>query len=237
MIALTIVACDSGRPDEADHLIIRGTRGTNPDLACRTGFAALAVEVALARHDLPLADRRAATLTDLTSRPGRSPPLLAGWTRIVLAEHLLARHQVDAARALLDEVPDTGYTGPGGRSTLARCLLAQDDPSAALQLLTTFMPACAPYLTVAVDARIVAATAAQRLRRDAQALGLFSSAVDLAADPGITGPFLAAAESIHPMLDRHRTLVARHADFTAALRQAPRRTRNPRPPADPMIGS
>ena len=198
MIALTIVACDTGHPEEAEHLITLGTRGTSPDLACRTGFAALAVEVALARHDLPLADRRAATLADLTSRWGQSPPLLAGWTRIVLAEHLTAVRQVDAARALLDELPDTGYTRARRAVALARCLLAQNDPSAALQLLTTFMPACAAYLTVAVDARIVAATAAQRLRRDAQALGLFSSAVDLAADPGITGPFLAAAESDPP---------------------------------------
>ena len=141
MIALTIVACESGRLDEADHLIIRGTRGTNPDLACRIGFAALAVEVALARRDLPLAGRRAAALTDLASRPGRWPPLLAGWTRIVLAEHLLARHEVEAALVLLHQVPAAGYTSARRAVTLARCLLAQDDPAAALQLLTTFAPA------------------------------------------------------------------------------------------------
>ena len=221
MIALTIVACESGRLDEADHLISRGTRGTNPDLACRIGFAALAVEVALARRDLPLAGRRAAALTDLASRPGRWPPLLAGWTRIVLAEHLLARQEVGASRALLHQVPATGYTSARRAVTLARCLLAQDDPAAALQLLTTSVPAGAPYLTVAVDARIVAATAAQRLRRDAQALELLTTAVELAAGPGITGPFLAAAEAIHQLLERHRTLVARHTDFTAALRPAP----------------
>jgi LuxR family maltose regulon positive regulatory protein len=221
IIALTIVACETGCLDEADHLITQGTRGTNPDLACRTGFAALAVEVALARRDLPLADGRAAALIDLTARRFRWPPLLAGWTRIVVTEHLLARREVDAARALLHQVPDTAYTRARRAVTLARCLVAQDDPAAALQLLTTSMPAGAAYLTVAVDARIVAATAAQRLRRDAQALELLGAAVDLAAGPGITRPFLAAGEAIHPMLERYRTLVARHSDFTAALRPAP----------------
>ncbi|HEY5882551.1 MAG TPA: LuxR C-terminal-related transcriptional regulator [Nakamurella sp.] len=219
LVALTIVARDSGRLEDAEHLITMGTRGTNPDLACRIGFAALAVEVALARGDLPLAGRRAAALADL-SRRGPLPTLLADWARIVLAENHLARREVGAARASLHQVSDTGYAGARRAVTLARCLLVQDDPAAALQLSTATLPACAAYLTVAVHARVDAATAAQRLRRDGRAIELLTEAVDLAAEPGIIGPFLAAGESMGPLLDRHRTLVARHTDFTTAIRQA-----------------
>ena len=80
MIALAMVALDTGRLDDADRLITLGTRGTNPHLASRAAFAALAVEVALARNDQQQAARRAAALTDLAPRPELLPPMLAGWT-------------------------------------------------------------------------------------------------------------------------------------------------------------
>jgi LuxR family maltose regulon positive regulatory protein len=82
------------------------------------------------------------------------------------------------------------------------------------------MPEISTYRTVAVDARVVAALAAARLRKDGLALDLVTDAVDLAADPGILGPFLGAGEPLRPLLDRHHTLVGGHADFAAALRQA-----------------
>ncbi len=220
MIALALVALDGGRPEEAERLIDLGTRGTNPALASRIMFAALAVEAAVARNDLPLATRRTGTLTELTSRRGTLPPMLAGWVGIVLAEQLLARRQHDTARTVLSRVPETGYTRARRDVTLARCLLAQEDPTAALRLLNASLPAPSAYLTAAVDARVVAAIAAVRLRQDARALDLLTDAVDLAADGGIIRPFVAAGEPIRPLLDRHRTLVGRHADFTAALRHA-----------------
>lgn len=96
--------------------------------------------------------------------------------------------------------------------------MLEDDPAAALQLLTTSMSACAPSTAVAVDAGILAPRAALAPRRDAQALRQLSTAIDLAAEPGIIAPFVTAAHSIEPLLERHRTLVAQHRDFTAAVR-------------------
>jgi LuxR family maltose regulon positive regulatory protein len=229
MIALTMVALDTGRLDDADRLITLGTRGTNPHLASRAAFATLAVEVALARHDQQQAERRAAALTDLAPRLELLPPMLAGWTTVVQANHLLAQGQVDTARELLNQVPNTGFTKARRVVSLARCSLAQDDPKEALRILTSSLPACADYLTVAVDARIVASLAAQRLRLDAQALELFTDAVGIAAEPGIIGPFRTAGGPLHPLLDRHRTVVSRHPEFADALREAFSPARTPGP--------
>jgi LuxR family maltose regulon positive regulatory protein len=229
MIALTMVALDTGRLDDADHLITLGTSGTNPHLASRAAFATLAVEVALARHDQQQAERRAAALTDLAPRLELLPPMLAGWTTVVQANHLLAQGQVDTARELLNQVPNTGFTKARRVVSLARCSLAQDDPKEALRTLTSSLPACADYLTVAVDARIVASLAAQRLRLDAQALELFTDAVGIAAEPGIIGPFRTAGGPLHPLLDRHRTVVSRHPEFADALREAFSPARTPGP--------
>jgi LuxR family maltose regulon positive regulatory protein len=220
MTALATVALDTGRPGEADQLIVLGTRGTNLALASRIMFAALAVQAAIARDDLPSADRRVATLSTLTGRCATLPPMLAGWVGTARAEHLRARGQVDAARKVLGRIPDVGYPAARRAVTLARCLLAQDDPAHALLVLTTSMPGMSAYRTVAVDAQVVAALAAARLRKDAQALDLLTGAVDLAAETGILGPLLGAGAALRPLLDRYRTLVGGHADVTDALRQA-----------------
>jgi LuxR family maltose regulon positive regulatory protein len=217
MIALAMIALDTGRLDEADHLIAIGTRGTNPHVASCVAFAALAVEVALAQRALSQAGRRAAALTALVPRPNDLPPMLAGWVRNVLADHLVARGEIDTARALLNQAPVTGYPQARRAVTLARCLLLREDAAAALRHATASFGECAGYLTTAVDARIVAALAAQRLRRDARALELLAEAIDLAAGHGIRVPFMNAGDHLHPMLQRYRALVARHAAFTASL--------------------
>jgi LuxR family maltose regulon positive regulatory protein len=229
MIALAMVALDTDRLDDADRMISVGTRGTNPHLAARAAFAALAVEVALARVDRQQAGRRAAALTDLAPRPALLPPMLAGWMTVVQADNLLAQGQVDTARELLNQVPNTGYANARRAVSLARCLLAQDDPKLALRKLTSSFPACAAYLTVAVDARIVASLAAQRLRLDAQALELFTDAVAIAAEPGIILPFRTAGEPLQPLLDRHRTVVSDHPEFAETLREALSPAKSPAP--------
>ena len=229
MIALAMVALDTGRLDDADRLITLGTRGTNPHMAGRAAFAALAVEVALARKDLQQAGRRAAALTDVAARLELLPPMLAGWTTAVQADNLLAQGQVDTARELLNQVFNTGFANARGVVGLARCMLAQDDPKEALRILTSSLPACAAYLTVAVDARIVASLAAQRLRLDGQALELFADAVDIAAAPGIIRPFRTAGEPLHSLLDRYRTVVSRHPEFADTLREALSPAKSPAP--------
>jgi LuxR family maltose regulon positive regulatory protein len=226
MIALAMVALDTGRLDDADRLITLGTRGTNPHLASRAAFAALAVEVALARNDQQQAVRRAAALTD---RPELLPPMLAGWTTVVQANHLLAQGQVDTARELLNQVPNTGFGDARRVVSLAKCLLAQDDPKEALRILTSSLPACSGFLTVAVEARIVASLAAQRMRLDAQALDLFTDAVGIAAETGTIGPFRTAGEPLQPLLDRHRTVVSRHPEFADVLREALSTAKTPSP--------
>ena len=229
MIALAMVALDTGRLDDADRLITLGTRGTNPHLASRAAFAALAVEVALARDDQQQAVRRAAAMTDLAPRLELLPPMLAGWTTVVQADNLLAQGQVETAREMLNGVPNTGFATARRVVSLARCLLAQDDPKEALRILTASFPGCAAYLTVAVDARIVASLAAQRLRLDAQALELFTDAVDIAAEPGIVGPFRTAGDLLHTLLDRHLTVASRHPEFADTLREAVSPAKSPSP--------
>jgi len=147
----------------------------------------------------------------------------------VQADNLLARGQVGRARELLNQVPDTGFANARRVVSLARCLLAQDEPKEALRMLTSSLSACAAYLTVAVDARIVASLAAQRLRLDAQALELLTDAVGLAAEPGIIVPFRTAGEPLDQLLDRHRAVVSRHPEFADTLREALPPAQSPAP--------
>ena len=84
----------------------------------------------------------------------------------------------------------------------------------------------------AVEAWLVAALAADRLREDARALDAVSHALDLAAPETRRRPFVQADPRLHKLLDRHATLVstpqafveeilADLADQHAAQRQQP----------------
>ena len=71
-----------------------------------------------------------------------------------------------------------------------------------------------PYRGPVVEARILAAVAADRIHRDTAALAAITEAIDLAQGVGIIRPFLAAGPRIAALLARHRHVVARHLDFT-----------------------
>lgn len=215
MTALVIVALDTGEVQEAEQLLGLGTRDTNLALASRIMFAVLALQAAIARDDLASADRRAGLLA-LTAQRIALPRLLAGWVSVAQAEHLLAHGRVEEARQVLGQISDGGYPAARRDLNLARCHLAQDDPRRALQSLTALIPSLSAYRTVAVHARVVAAVAAIRLRKDAQALDLLTDAVELAAETSMLGPFLAAGQPLRPLLARYRTVVGRHAEFTTA---------------------
>jgi len=68
-----------------------------------------------------------------------------------------------------------------------------------------------------VEAEILAAVAADLMRRDTAAMTAITAAVDLAQGIGIVRPFRAAGPRMTALITRHRHIVAHHMDFTATL--------------------
>ena len=171
----------------------------------------------------PTAQRRrldaAVARLDRLERPDMTlPALLRGWVAATRADSLLAAHQPDAALALIGDAPEVGgYQAALARVTMAKAHLMLNRPEDALQVLEPVTVTAVPYRAPVVQARVLAALAADRLHRDTAAMAAMSDAVDVAHGVGITRPFRAGGPRVEALLTRHRHTVGRHLEFTAPL--------------------
>lgn len=217
MVALAWAALAAGRLDAADRLIAAALGQGNPDAGCQAALSVLSIEVAVTRGDLSLAARRLTDLDHVVLRGKGLPPLLAMVARLAAADAELARGNPAAALDLLPDEHEIGFTEALRVVVLAKCLLAQDDATGCLTLLSRRMPSLDAYGAPAVDGRVVASLAAARLRKDARSLTSISDAIDIAVRNTVVRPFLLAGESVRPIVRRHQRLVGRHSAFTSAL--------------------
>ncbi len=229
MVALAWAALAAGRLDAADRLIAAAIGRGNPDTGCQSALAVLSIEVALTRRDHALAAKRVDDLNTVIVRGKGLPPMLAACARLAAADAQLVRGRPDGARRLLPDMQNIPFSDALRTVVLAKCLLAEDDATGCLDLLTRRLPELDPFAAPAVDGRLVAALAAARLRQDARSLTLISEAIDIAVAPGIVRPFQLAGARARPLLNRHRGLVGHHATFTTALLQATEPTGTPAP--------
>ena len=234
-VALAMINLERGNFEFAVHTrdeeLAAGT-----DVACRLALAIVAVDQASAVRDGILADQAAVRLEGIALRAGRLPPLLARWCSAGQAAGDLAAGRwsdaIDRVCAL-----DTGFTYPDslGRVVLAKARLQLDQPQEAVDALYPILSAAPRFRGPAIEARILAAIATERMHRDTAALNFVTEAIGLAHSVGIIRPFLTVGPQVSGLLDRYRHVVARHPDFTGQLTAAITGERFPSPSARPCL--
>ncbi|WP_270484688.1 LuxR C-terminal-related transcriptional regulator [Gordonia jacobaea] len=213
------------------------------DLPAAVILQIAAVGVALVRRELHTA-RAAASRLRALSASCSGLPLLDHWVAVSLARVELLCDDVDSAEKVLAELQAS--TSSSSREfgfelvTIARAevLLAQHEPRAAFDLLGT--PArYAAHRTLVVEAALLSAIAADRLRLDSIALERLGQAIDAAAPIGAIRSFVAHSEEIAGLLARYRHLNAEPSELTRAilvrLKAADAAATNvPATPSDPL---
>ncbi len=210
--------------------------GPGTDVACRLALAIVAVDQASAVRDAILADEAAVRLEGIALQAGRLPPLLARWCGTGNAAAALAagRWTESIGRVCMIE---SGCTYPDalGRVVLAKARLQLDQPQEAIDALYPVLSAAPHFRGPAIEARILAAVATDRMHRDTAALKFMTEAIGLAHNVGIVRPFLTAGPQVSGLLDRHRHVVARHPDFTKRLAAVITGERFPSPNPKPFL--
>ena len=192
--------------------------GADTDVACRLALAIACVNTATARGDRLLADEAVLQLESIRVKAGRLPPLLAGWCTAAQAAADLVGGRSNTA---IDRVHAVGerstFPDALGRIVLAKARLLLDQPQRTIDELAPLLTAVPRFRGPAVEARILAAVAADRLHRDTAALNAMTEAIGLAYRVGMIRPFLTAGPQVAGLLGRYCRVVARHAEFTGQL--------------------
>ena len=241
-LALAMVNLERGRFAVSGDMSDDGLAdGTGTDVACRLALAIVAVDQASARGEGISADEAAVRLEHIQVQAGRLPPMLTRWC-------ITARAAADLAAGRWTEAVDRicalevgpSYPDALGRIVLAKAHLRLDEPQQSIDALRPLLHAAPHFRGPAVEARILAGVAADRMHRDAAALNFITEAIDLAHSVGIIRPFITAGPKVSALLDRHRHVVARHPDFTRQLAAAITGDRFPSPDSsafrEPLTG-
>ena len=188
------------------------------DMPCRLVLHIAAVGVAVARRDRAAAAAASARLDTIQALAGHLPPLLARWCTLAHADaHLAAGEPLAAIHRLGVTREPAGFIDALDRVALTKAHLMLDQPDTALDLVDPITATTSPYRGAVVEARILAAVAADQMHKDTAAMAAITEAVDLAHSAGIARPFLAAGPRSAALLARHRHVVTRHLEFTRGL--------------------
>ncbi|GAB41710.1 putative LuxR family transcriptional regulator [Gordonia sputi NBRC 100414] len=202
--------------DSGFDLVLHGS-----DLPATVVLQIAAVGVALARRELHTA-RAAASRLSALSASCTGLPLLDHWVAVSLARVELLCDDVDSAEKILTGLPASTSSSSREFSAelvaiaRAEVLLAQHEPRAAFDLLGT-PSRYAAHRTLVVEAALLSAIAADRLRLDSIALERIGQAIDAAAPIGALRPFVAHSEEITGLLASYRHLNAEPSELNRAL--------------------
>jgi LuxR family maltose regulon positive regulatory protein len=209
------------RLDAAADMVAAGlaVSSSGSDTSCRLALGIAAVGIAAARADAAGARSAAAGLSWELAKVADRPDLLTRWCAVAQAQARLTAGDPDAAVGCIraPSGDDNGFAAAMERVALARAQLALRRPELLTEILAPLLTAGMPYLLPAVEARVLLALAADRLRRDSAALAAITDAITLAEPEGIRRPFLDAGPAAAALIGRHRHVVATQLDFTAEL--------------------
>ena len=241
--AIALVDVEQGRSAFNDNIsidgFVDGDAGT--DIACRLVLAIAAVDHAAVRGDEILADEAAMRLAGIELQAGRLPPLLAGWCIAAHAAADVAAGRCSSAIETIRAIPTgSAYPDALGQIVVARARLHLGEPQLSIDALHPLLSTAPRFRGPAVDARVLAAVAADRLHRDTAALSAITAAIGLAHSVGMIRPFLTAGPQVPRLLERHRHVVAKHLDFTgqiaATMDAEPPPQSDPQPIVEPLTG-
>jgi LuxR family maltose regulon positive regulatory protein len=182
------------------------------------------LRVATSRFQLAAGDVSAAraALADARS-PYRGRELPTFLARLVAVEesdidlHCGHPELVESRFARLEAAGIDSMATDRERVRLARACLALGRPGEAAETVEPLLGASAANPTPTVEAWLVLALAADRLREDARAGDALARALDLAAPQTLRRPFLTAGTRLLDLLDRHVSLVGTHRPFVAGI--------------------
>ncbi|MGC4933511.1 LuxR C-terminal-related transcriptional regulator [Gordonia sp. DT30] len=165
-----------------------------------------AIQIAVAAGDVAAAGIAAERLNVIRARAGHLPALLDRWMHVALIRMHLLFGDIEAAQAAVVGLPgEPGFAAALERVVCAEVTLATGhaaDVPSILGAMTTY----AEYPVVRCDALVLAAVAAGRLRRDAEAVDRLGEALHVADATGVVRPFVAWADDVRPVLARYRML-------------------------------
>ena len=218
--ALAMIRLEQNQLDRAAATIDAGMAisRNGSDACCRLTLGIAAVGLAVTRADPAAARAASARLNAIRDQVGNVTPLLSRWSLVAHADAQLAAGEPDAAIALIGGRGESpGFVSALERVALGKARLMLDQPAAALDALAPIPLNELPFRGSVVEARVLAAVAADRLHLESAALAAITEAIDLAEGVGVRRPFLAAGPRMAGLLNRHQHLVARHLDFTRTL--------------------
>jgi LuxR family maltose regulon positive regulatory protein len=158
-------------------------------------------------------------------------PFLNVWLVLVRAEVLLGADRAGEALAVLSAGPEAPLESTGyGRLLGGRALLGVGRPAEALDLVGPLLDDPSATGVRVVEAWLVTALAADRLRLDAAALSATGRALDAAAPESLLRPFHTMGAGLDPLLDRHRRLIGSRPALVAGLLARPGGPAPDRPP-------
>jgi LuxR family transcriptional regulator, maltose regulon positive regulatory protein len=235
-LALGLVHLQRNDIVEGLAVLAEGQIVTATDRAPHSALGLLQVRISASTGQI---DTARSQLLRLHRRLGdwKPPQLLARWSKIVEAEVDLAAGDPTAALKLVEdgELPTRKSLRAPERLVQAQALLKTGDAHRAEQ---TVAPLRDPGLAIGftVEAWIVTALAANRLRDDRRANEAMLKAL-LAAEPEeIRSPFVARKDEHLPrLLDRVKALHPRSRPFIQNLEAAPDRQARPSPGAEQAI--
>lgn len=207
-------ALHTGHLEEAWEHVRRARVAGEPvtDIAALMIVEIYAIWVAVAAGDADAARTAADRLAVLRSRAGALPDLLRRWMCVVLIRLHLVHGDVEGARESLPPMPqDWGLAGVLERVVTAEVALASAKPNDVAAILgpsTKYRD----YPIQQCEAMVVAAVAAARCRRDAQALDRIGEAIAVAGTTGSVRPFAAWSADIGPIVARYRLLTGKHVE-------------------------
>jgi len=221
--AIAMVYLERAQFERAKSVIDDGllVPGDGTDIACRLVLAIAAVVNSIANGDEVAVAEAALCLDTLQRQAGGLPPLLAGWCSATqTAADLSAGRAADAIERVRAMGPAFGFPDTLGRLVVAKARLLLDQPESTVDVLHPLLCAAPRFRGPAVEARILAAVAADRMHRDRAALTALTEAISLAHGVGMIRPFLTAGPEVAGLLGRHRRVVGRHFEFTGKLTAA-----------------
>ncbi len=204
---------------EVDAGLAVNDGGSDP--ACQLILAITAVEIAVAQADDALTRLAVDRLGAVVKQASDLPLLLDRWCAAALADASLSAGDPCAAIDGLGGTHESlGFADALEGVVRAKAHLQLNQPAETLDLLDTMAESARPYRAVAVESKILAAVAADRMHRDTAAMASITEAIDLAEPISLVRPFRAAGPSAAVLIARHRHIVARHRDFTRELTAA-----------------
>ena len=206
-VGLGLTALARDRRDEAAGHIARGVAlsARGQDGACRVALGAASIALSIATGDVRAATAGAARLHIELALLDEPASMVSQWGLAAEAEADVAAGAPQDALDRLGGQPatDTYQAGLHGM-VRARAQLALDRPDLALDALTPLLAGRIRYLVSAVELRVLAAVAHQRMRRPAAAAAMFAAAVQCAEPEGVVGPFVHAPAEGAALLARYR---------------------------------